>query len=178
MTTIADVGQVISKFLRDVLRGVNSAGDDNGYVTTINHPDDYVDLEASPLVLKAENLWKDKRTYIINGQVNDDNGIGITVNYVDCDDNVLSAQGLQCFDADGCLFKIIVDTTKLEQLRWRYHFASQIAGQVRETLQKNITKLYQDIEFENISVRPFDASSEDTILFNVDFTADIKITAS
>lgn len=180
MTTIEDFEQVIETYLRDVLRGVDSDGNDNGYTTTINHPDDY-DLTTSPITIKAVGEWIDKRQYIKTGTALKDqayNGVSLNVMYVDCDEHKLAAQGLQCFEVEGALFTIAVDLTQYPDYQWRHYFAKKIAGQVRETLQTNISSLYQDVEFQNIGVRVFDASSEDTMVYHVQFSADVNINAS
>lgn len=176
MTSQTDYEEVVETFFRDVLRAVDSDGDANEYTTVVHHPNDY-DLTSSPIALKASGEWADRRDYIIRGQMLQENAdnLAITVNYVDCDTIGAYNQGQTCFDVTGALFNVMIDMTKYKDFQWRHFFAKKIAGQVRETLQKNITALYTTQAFHNISIRPLDLSTVDRMLFGVQITCDLKI---
>lgn len=176
MTSQTDYEEFVETFFRDILRAVDTAGAPNGYVTVVHHPDDY-DLTVDPIVLKASGEWVDRREYIIRGITlpKSTRTLSINVNYVDCDDIIASNQGQTCFDVLGALFQVTVDMTKYVDKNWRHTLSKKIAGQVRETLQKNITEIYTNVSFTSISIRPVDLSTDDRMLFGVQVTCDLKI---
>lgn len=173
MVNVEDYKNTLGTFFRDILRGVDSAGNDNGFTTFVHHPEDY---ESDGTTLKASNLWKDPRTYIRYGKLKKEtNDISIEVHSEDIGTISPSAAGSTCMDLTDGTWKVVTDTTaSKDQQRF---FRDKIAAQVLKTYVFNLTKIYTDTKFLSLTFGTSNTSidtvfSEELRLF-VDTVLDI-----
>jgi hypothetical protein len=171
MVNITDYGEVLSKLIRDVLRGKDHTGTPNSYTTYIHHPSDY----ESNGDLKDSSQWVDTREYIIVGTLKkQQTGPIVSVTFVANDAIKISGQGATTFDSEGAVWQILIDTTDVKgsERSWR----DKLSGQVVETLIKNFTLLFQNTSFMQGELKVTDVSNESLFIKTVQLQTDLTLT--
>lgn len=170
MVNISDYKQEIAKLLRDVLRGVDKDGNSNIYTTLVHHPNDY---ESDRVTLKASNLWVDPRSWIIVGKRKKvENGPTISIEPVDVADISIDAQGSNCYDFEGGVWQVQIDTSaaKDNQRSWR----DRISAQVLNTFTENKDLILTNNSFVQFNFTINSASNNeifmDVVQVNIDGT--------
>jgi len=168
MVNIGNYKNEIAKLLRDVLRGVDSAGNPNIYTSLVHHPKDY---ESDRTTLKSSGEWIDPRTWIIVGKKKTiGNGPIISIEPVDIAEIKVDAQGSTCFDFEGAAWQVHIDLSaaKINQRSWR----DKISAQVLNTFTNNSNLILTNNSFEKFNFSLVSASDNqnfaDVILVNID----------
>lgn len=166
---------VVSRFFRDLLRGVDSDGNSNGYTTYIHHTNDYSSLES--LTLKPSNEWTEIRSYIIVGKLqNPKPGPVITINYIGDAGMDLLGQGSSDFELSDASIQILIDTTDCKHIETNE--LMRISSQVRETIGKNNLKLFTDNTFYSLTNSSVKAITEKEFISIITVNFDLTITTS
>jgi len=172
MTNVIDYLEEISKLLRDVLRGVDSDGNSNGYVTSVHHPKDY---ESDRTTLKASSEWIDRRSYIIVGVLKKDtDGPIISIEPVDVGEIKIDGQGSTCYDLVGGIWQIKIDASaaKPNQRSWR----DRISQQVLKSLADNEDTLFDQLDLVKLNFAKNNITDNDQFIDIIQVNIDMSLT--
>ena len=169
MVNFSDYKDTYNKLFRDLLRGVNPDGTTNSYTTTVHHPSDY---ESDRTTLKPSSDWVDPRTWIIIGKKKTEtNSPIISISHVDLGETSPASQGGDCYDIDGAIWQVLIDTSSVKDTEQRF-WKDKISQQVLNSFIQNQTTLLQNFDFVSLNYNVVDVSSDQMFIDRIQIRFD------